>query len=123
MAGRCGLQIGLHVMQHVFDECRGDYGIDVGRNIIHGSDAVEVSRQYRAVCLPSCLLLPVATCCEHSVGCRTGHTHDSHEHQHADLLFCDYGGVLQSAQKEIALWFKPEELADYEPVIKPAIYE
>lgn len=22
--------------------CRGDYGIDVGRNIIHGSDAVEV---------------------------------------------------------------------------------
>lgn len=23
--------------------CRGDFGIDVGRNIIHGSDGVEVS--------------------------------------------------------------------------------
>ncbi|KAL3154617.1 nucleoside diphosphate kinase [Trebouxia sp. C0010 RCD-2024] len=48
---------------------RGDYGIDVGRNIIHGSDAVE------------------------------------------------------SAQKEIALWFKPEELAEYNVVTKGAIYE
>lgn len=48
---------------------RGDYGIDVGRNIIHGSDGVE------------------------------------------------------SAQKEIALWFKPEELADYNVITKTAIYE
>lgn len=48
---------------------RGDYGVDVGRNIIHGSDAVE------------------------------------------------------SAQKEIALWFKPEELAEYNVVTKGAIYE
>jgi nucleoside-diphosphate kinase len=48
---------------------RGDYAIDVGRNIIHGSDAVE------------------------------------------------------TAQKEIALWFKPNELADYNLMTKPAIYE
>eukprot|EP00955_Chlamydomonas_euryale_P094929 364902-Chlamydomonas_euryale.AAC.8 len=48
---------------------RGDYGIDVGRNIIHGSDSAP------------------------------------------------------SAQREIALWFKPEELAEYDPAAKPWIYE
>ncbi|DBB04129.1 hypothetical protein WJX77_012545 [Trebouxia sp. C0004] len=48
---------------------RGDYGIDVGRNIIHGSDGVE------------------------------------------------------SAQKEISLWFKSEELADYHVMTQAAIYE
>lgn len=48
---------------------RGDYGIDVGRNIIHGSDSIE------------------------------------------------------SAQKEIALWFEPQELAEYTPVAQPWIYE
>eukprot|EP00891_Asterochloris_glomerata_P004089 jgi/Astpho2/4089/Aster-01235 len=48
---------------------RGDYGISVGRNIIHGSDAVE------------------------------------------------------SAQKEIALWFKPEELAEYKQMTQAAILE
>ncbi|CAL1531524.1 unnamed protein product [Lymnaea stagnalis] len=48
---------------------RGDYGIDVGRNICHGSDAVE------------------------------------------------------TANREIALWFKPEELSDYEYANKPWIYE
>lgn len=48
---------------------RGDYGIDVGRNIIHGSDS------------------------------------------------------LESAQREIALWFQPEELADYIRTARPWIYE
>ncbi len=48
---------------------RADYGIDVGRNIIHGSDSVE------------------------------------------------------SAMREIALWFKPDELADYEVVTSSWIYE
>lgn len=48
---------------------RGDYGVDVGRNIIHGSDSVE------------------------------------------------------SAQKEIALWFQPQDLAEYTPVAQPWIYE
>ncbi|XP_023320553.1 nucleoside diphosphate kinase A 2 [Eurytemora carolleeae] len=48
---------------------RGDYAIHVGRNICHGSDAVE------------------------------------------------------SAQKEIALWFKPEELTSWEPAQNPWIYE
>ena len=48
---------------------RGDYCIDVGRNIIHGSDAVE------------------------------------------------------SANKEIALWFKPEELCTWESHSKAWIYE
>eukprot|EP00892_Ulva_mutabilis_P010486 jgi/Ulvmu1/780/UM010_0154.1 len=47
---------------------RGDYCIDVGRNVIHGSDAVE------------------------------------------------------SAQKEIALWF-PEGLVEYSPCLAPWIYE
>lgn len=48
---------------------RGDFGIDVGRNIIHGSDSTE------------------------------------------------------SAQREIALWFSPEEIAEYTPVTKPWVYE
>ncbi|KAL6762151.1 nucleoside diphosphate kinase [Haematococcus lacustris] len=48
---------------------RGDFGVDVGRNIVHGSDSVE------------------------------------------------------SAQREIALWFKPEELAEWNPVASPWIYE
>ena len=48
---------------------RGDFCIQVGRNICHGSDAVE------------------------------------------------------SAQKEIALWFKPEELTKYDPVASEWIYE
>ncbi|KAF6257006.1 nucleoside diphosphate kinase [Scenedesmus sp. NREL 46B-D3] len=48
---------------------RGDFGIDVGRNIIHGSDSVE------------------------------------------------------SAQREIALWFKAEELADYTPSTAAWVYE
>ena len=30
---------------------------------------------------------------------------------------------LQSAQREIALWFKPDELADYSRVIDSWIYE
>ena len=47
---------------------RGDVSIDVGRNIIHGSDSVE------------------------------------------------------SAKKEIALWF-PEGICEYQPCLKPWIYE
>lgn len=48
---------------------RGDYGIDVGRNIIHGSDGPE------------------------------------------------------AAQREIALWFNPEELANYVTAVRPWVYE
>nr|WP_263013001.1 nucleoside-diphosphate kinase [Ancylothrix sp. D3o] len=48
---------------------RGDYGIDIGRNIIHGSDAVE------------------------------------------------------TAQREIALWFNDSELAGWEPTLTKWIYE
>lgn len=48
---------------------RGDYGVETGRNLIHGSDGVD------------------------------------------------------SAQKEIALWFKPNELAQYKPTIQSWIYE
>jgi nucleoside-diphosphate kinase len=48
---------------------RGDYAIDVGRNVCHGSDGVE------------------------------------------------------SAKKEIALWFKPEEIHSYEQDQKAWIYE
>eukprot|EP00291_Cryptomonas_curvata_P025988 CAMPEP_0172163562 /NCGR_PEP_ID=MMETSP1050-20130122/7340_1 /TAXON_ID=233186 /ORGANISM="Cryptomonas curvata, Strain CCAP979/52" /LENGTH=143 /DNA_ID=CAMNT_0012833765 /DNA_START=32 /DNA_END=463 /DNA_ORIENTATION=+ len=48
---------------------RGDFCIDVGRNICHGSDAVE------------------------------------------------------SAEKEIALWFKPEELVDWASHSEPWVYE
>jgi nucleoside-diphosphate kinase len=48
---------------------RGDYCVEVGRNICHGSDAVD------------------------------------------------------SAQKEIALWFKPEELTKYVPCGHPWVYE
>jgi nucleoside-diphosphate kinase len=48
---------------------RGDFCIDLGRNIIHGSDSVE------------------------------------------------------SAAKEIALWFKPEELVAWKPAISGFVYE
>jgi nucleoside-diphosphate kinase len=48
---------------------RGDYGVDVGRNIIHGSDAVE------------------------------------------------------TAQREIALWFQPSELMSWTPTLTRWIYE
>lgn len=48
---------------------RGDYGVSIGRNLIHGSDAVE------------------------------------------------------TAQREISLWFKNEELANWQPTIKPWLYE
>lgn len=48
---------------------RGDFALDVGRNVCHGSDSVE------------------------------------------------------SAQKEISLWFKPEELVDYKPSMFGWIYE
>jgi len=48
---------------------RGDFGINIGRNIIHGSDAVE------------------------------------------------------TAKREIALWFKEEELVNWEPQLKQWLYE
>eukprot|EP01117_Protostelium_nocturnum_P020338 TRINITY_DN909_c0_g1_i4.p1 TRINITY_DN909_c0_g1~~TRINITY_DN909_c0_g1_i4.p1 ORF type:complete len:156 (+),score=51.48 TRINITY_DN909_c0_g1_i4:153-620(+) len=48
---------------------RGDFALDVGRNIIHGSDSVE------------------------------------------------------SAEKEIAAWFKPEELVNWAPVTRNQVYE
>lgn len=48
---------------------RGDLAIDLGRNVVHGSDSVP------------------------------------------------------SAQREIALWFTPEELADYSVTVTPWVYE
>ncbi|ELS02657.1 nucleoside diphosphate kinase [Xenococcus sp. PCC 7305] len=48
---------------------RGDFGVSIGRNIIHGSDAIE------------------------------------------------------TAQSEIALWFKEDELASWAPTITPWLYE
>lgn len=48
---------------------RGDYGVSIGRNIIHGSDAIE------------------------------------------------------TAQREIGLWFAPEELASWEPTQRVWLYE
>jgi len=48
---------------------RGDYGVSIGRNLIHGSDAPE------------------------------------------------------TAQREIALWFKDEELVSWQPTITPWLYE
>ncbi len=48
---------------------RGDFGVTIGRNIIHGSDAIE------------------------------------------------------TAQAEIALWFKEDELVSWEPTITPWLYE
>jgi nucleoside-diphosphate kinase len=48
---------------------RGDYGVSIGRNLIHGSDAIE------------------------------------------------------TAQREISLWFTAEELVSWEPTLKPWLYE
>lgn len=48
---------------------RGDFGVDIGRNLIHGSDAIE------------------------------------------------------TAQREIALWFKPEELVNWQPALQNWLVE
>jgi nucleoside-diphosphate kinase len=48
---------------------RGDLGVNIGRNLIHGSDAIE------------------------------------------------------TAQQEVALWFKPEELANWKPTVSPWLSE
>jgi nucleoside-diphosphate kinase len=48
---------------------RGDFGVSIGRNLIHGSDAIE------------------------------------------------------TAQREVSLWFSPEELVSWEPNAKPWLYE
>ncbi len=48
---------------------RGDLGVSIGRNLIHGSDAIE------------------------------------------------------TAQQEVALWFKPEDLSTWKPTITPWLYE
>jgi nucleoside-diphosphate kinase len=48
---------------------RGDLGVSIGRNLIHGSDAIE------------------------------------------------------TAQQEVALWFKPEELSNWQPTVTPWLYE
>ncbi len=48
---------------------RGDLGINIGRNLIHGSDAIE------------------------------------------------------TAQQEVTLWFKPDELADWQPTVSPWLSE
>jgi nucleoside-diphosphate kinase len=48
---------------------RGDLGVNIGRNLIHGSDAIE------------------------------------------------------TAQQEVALWFKPAELANWKPTVSPWLYE
>jgi nucleoside-diphosphate kinase len=48
---------------------RGDFGVNIGRNLIHGSDAVE------------------------------------------------------TAQREVSLWFKDEELVNWQPTITPWLYE
>jgi nucleoside-diphosphate kinase len=48
---------------------RGDFGVSIGRNLIHGSDAIE------------------------------------------------------TAQREVSLWFAPEELVSWEPNAKPWLYE
>lgn len=48
---------------------RGDFGVDIGRNLIHGSDAIE------------------------------------------------------TAQREIALWFKPEELVNWQPALQSWLVE
>ncbi|KAJ9517840.1 hypothetical protein QJQ45_004107 [Haematococcus lacustris] len=46
-------------------------------------------------------------------------------HAVAQQAFVWYGVLLValSAQREIALWFKPEELAEWNPVASPWIYE
>ena len=81
--------------------CRGDFGIDVGRNIIHGSDSVEVRT--------------VSPACADTHATVVQHAH-SHAHSHAPRR-------LQSAQREIALWFKAEELAEYTTATAGWVYE
>ena len=56
-------------LQSLPGSLRGDYSIDMGRNLVHGSDSVE------------------------------------------------------TANKEIAMWFKPHELFDWDMTISPMIYE
>ena len=86
----------------------------MGRNIIHGSDSVESAMREIALvstpamlaagaaCLPACL-----PACLSSRGNRLA----PHFIDHHTL-------VLPCAQ-----WFKADELADYEPVATPWLYE
>ncbi len=91
--------------------CRGDYGVDVGRNIIHGSDSLEASSQWpcRSVCrlpLPVLAARPLLSCTAAMA-----------------TLLAACLAVPQSAQREIALWFSPDELARYDLNSKAWTYE
>ena len=101
--------------------CRGDYGIDVGRNIIHGSDGIEVRRPAPAFPPDPVLRSQAGSIVKHPAtrhvkACLFSLAIKAYMHK------CDWL-ALQSAQKEIALWFKAEELADYNVMTKAAIYE
>ena len=83
---------------------RGDYGVEVGRNIIHGSDSTEVQP------FPS------------SAG---GSMHIRPSGMLSGLpvqMGVERHSCVQSAQAEIALWFQPEELAEYKQSLESWIY-
>uniref|UniRef100_A0A383W1M7 Nucleoside diphosphate kinase n=1 Tax=Tetradesmus obliquus TaxID=3088 RepID=A0A383W1M7_TETOB len=105
---------------------RGDYGIDTGRNIIHGSDSVEVRGGP-----------VVAMVWEGKSVVKYGRTMIGATNPLASppgTIRGDYGidtgrniihgsDSVESAQREIALWFKAEELADYTPSTAAWVYE
>ena len=92
----------------VANTCRGDFAVDMGRNIIHGSDSVDVSGLNSAspACCVTVLLL-------------TSVIPPRAESYQLTHLFAS----LQSAQKEIALWFKPSEIAEYQRATEQWLYE
>ena len=79
----------------------------MGRNIIHGSDSVDV-RIGLLHCAP---LLSFVALFALNVVCSA---------LNPPVLLCV---TPQSAQKEIALWFKPSELAEYQRATEQWIYE
>lgn len=88
---------------------RADFAVDMGRNIIHGSDSVESAmREVR-------LLLRAQ-----AGRARTGFAIDVCAGWTL-VLICMR--PCPAALPQIALWFRADELADYTPVATPWIYE
>lgn len=93
---------------------RGDFGIDLGRNIIHGSG------RRRPLLPPNPLKLLLLQAFSNVLDPGDPCLQHPYSATNTMLYFAD---SVDSAQKEIALWFRPDELADYSATIAGWVYE
>lgn len=95
--------------------CSADFGIDVGRNIIHGSDSVESAmREVGAVQFAAAGLRLMLSSWVHGWGATAAI---------ASMLCMVRYPAWPLRSSQIALWFRADELADYTPVATAWIYE